>query len=89
MDEIEELDTLLADSQMVVERLTNHIADMRTEWEEMYPLEALEFAMTTIERLASKVFDFDPEDVETQDLLSQADDIIMPKRSEPEVFYLK
>lgn len=77
-----ELESQLADAEM-------HLLEVRQEWDELYPYETLEWSLETIQRVVGKLLDLDPEDLEAQALLAEADLTITPKLMEPDVFYLK
>ena len=87
MDE-ELLDAQLSDAESRIADLEIHLLELQREWEEVYPYETLEKALTTITRLVDKLLDHDPEDLEAQALMVEAEVEITPKLQEPEVFYL-
>ena len=87
-DEMSELDERLADAESNLYDAEMLVWEIRKEWDEVYPYDTLEWALTTIERLASKLLIVAPEDLEAQGLMEEAHLIITPA-IEPEVFYLK
>lgn len=87
-DEVEVLDFRVLELESQVAHLESILIEIRREWDEEYPYEALEWAQETIQRLVQKILQNDPEDLESQELLREIDIYLVPKLMEPELTYL-